>query len=54
MIPALGSKLTNRMMKHKKETGHTKFTILSRDKKRKKHQLNWQIIKCKQYGSSIS
>ena len=43
-----------RILKHKEKTGHTKYTILGIGKNKKKHELNWQVIKCKECNKSIS
>lgn len=40
--------LNPRIIKHQEKTGHTKYTILGQGKNKKKHQLNWQVIKCKE------
>lgn len=48
-IPIQLKNKTNMLIfKHKEETGHTKFTILGQGGKKKKHQANWQAIKCKE------
>ncbi len=49
---SLESTMTIAMFVHREKTGHTKFTILGGGKKRK-HQINWQIIKCKECGEAI-
>ncbi len=46
--PQLRDKISIVTIKHTKETRHTKFTVLGIGKKKKKHQLNWQVIKCKE------
>lgn len=56
MIPlpkALQNKVNVQIMKHNKDTGHTKFTILGLAGKTKKHQLNWQVIKCKECDMTL-
>lgn len=40
--------------RHTEKTGHTKFTVLGLDRKRKKHQKTWQVIKCKECNKSIT
>ena len=50
----LQNKISIVVTKHTKETGHTKFTVLGIGKNKKKHQLNWQVIKCKECNKSIS
>ena len=50
----LQNKITIVTISHTKKTGHTKFTILGISKNKEKRQLNWQVIKCKECGSSIS
>jgi len=41
------------IFKHKEETGHTKFTVLGQGNNRKKHQVNWRLVKCKECGENI-
>lgn len=44
----LQDKISVAQIKHFEKTGHRKFTVLGIGKKKKKHQLNWQVIKCKE------